>query len=49
MVAVRSAHLNPSEQFELDKLDCSFKSRMPKRRINCFKVYRHCEELLKRA
>ncbi|PML13229.1 GTP diphosphokinase, partial [Vibrio sp. 10N.261.52.A1] len=46
MVAVRSAHLNPSEQFELESWIASLKQdAKTSNKLN--KVYRHCEELLK--
>ncbi len=46
MVAVRSAHLNPSEQFELDNWIASL-NQDAKTSNKLTKVYRHCEELLK--
>ena len=46
MVAVRSAHLNPSEQFELESWIASL-NQDAKTSNKLIKVYRHCEELLK--
>ncbi|ARP37287.1 GTP diphosphokinase [Vibrio syngnathi] len=46
MVAVRSAHLNPSEQFELESWIASLNQDV-KTSNKLTKVYRHCEELLK--
>ncbi|MDN3615157.1 GTP diphosphokinase [Vibrio gallaecicus] len=46
MVAVRSAHLNPSEQFELENWIKSL-NQDAKTSNKLTKVYRHCEELLK--
>ena len=46
MVAVRSAHLNQDEQFELDKWIASLEQE-PKVAKRLKEVYRHCETILK--
>ena len=45
MVAVRSAHLNPDEQFELEKWISSLQQE-PKTAARLTEVYRQCEHLL---